>query len=139
MISIELMLYCVVVGGVYLLVLSFMLEMIGRKINISRGIPPELLEPANWVWFVLIYVMELLFFVVIPTLAYSFFYLIVPLSGVRAGMAGALLAFTLGAIPALIGLSVRIKFSMPYLLYFLLGLLLKLGGAMAVIGYLYSL
>lgn len=139
MISVELMLYCIIVGGVYLLALTAVLELIGRKLNISRGIPAELLEPAGWGWLALTYVMEFLFFVFIPTLAYSFLYLIVPLSGVRAGMAGALFAFTLGTVPALMGLSVRIKFSMLYLLYFLLGLLLKLAGALTIIGYLYSL
>jgi hypothetical protein len=138
-ISLELILYCIVVAGLYLLVLSTILELIGRKLKISRGVPAELLEPVGWGWFALTYVMELLFFVIIPTLAYSFFYLIVPLSGVRAGMAGALFVFTLGAVPALMGLSVRIRFSMLYLLYFLLGLLLKLAGAMTIIGYLYAL
>jgi len=138
-ISVELMLYCLVAGGIYLLVLTTILELIGRKLRISRGVPIELLEPVGWGWFALTYVMELLFFVIIPTLAYSFFYLIVPLSGVRAGMAGALFVFTLGAVPALMGLSVRIRFSMLYLLYFLLGLLLKLAGAMTIIGYLYAL
>jgi len=138
-ISLELILYCIVVAGLYLLVLSTILELIGRKLKISRGVPVELLEPAGWSWFALTYVMELLFFVIIPTLAYSFFYLIVPFSGVRAGMAGALFAFTLGAVPVVMGLSVRIRFSMLYLLYFLLGLLLKLAGAMTIIGYLYAL
>ena len=139
MISLELMLYCLVAGGVYLLFLSFLLEMIGRGLKISRGIPAELLESPGWTWFVINYIMELLFFVFIPTMAYSFLYLILPLSGVRAGMAGALFAFTLGVVPALMGLAVRFKLSMPYLLYFLLGLLLKLAGAMTIIGYLYSL
>ncbi|MFQ6007557.1 MAG: hypothetical protein ACE5K8_01265 [Candidatus Zixiibacteriota bacterium] len=139
MISVELVLYCLVVAGLYLLVLSALLEFIGKKLGIPRGIPTELLEPIGVSWFLLSYVMELLFFVIIPTFAYSFFYVIVPLSGIRAGMAGALSAFTLGAVPALMGLSVRIKLSMLYLLYFLLGLLLKMGGTLTIIGYLYSL
>lgn len=139
MMSFELMVYCLVVGGVYLLLISFLLEMAGRGLNISRGIPSELLESAGWTWFAINYIMELLFFVFIPTLAYSFLYLILPLSGLRAGVAGALFAFTLGAAPALMGLAVRLKLSMPYILYFLFGLLLKLGGAMTIIGYLYSL
>jgi hypothetical protein len=139
MISFEMMLYCLVVGGAYLLLISILLEMIGRALNISRGIPADLLESPGWTWFAINYIMEILFFVFIPTLAYSFLYLILPLSGLRAGIAGALFAFTLGVVPALMGLAVRLRLSMPYLLYFLLGLLLKLGGTLTIIGYLYSL
>ena len=138
-ISVELILYCIVVAGLYLLVVSAILELIGKKSGITKSIPAELLESMNWSWFVLSYVMELLFFVVIPTFAYSFLYVIVPLTGIRAGMAGTLFAFTLGAVPALMGFSVRIKFSMLFLLYFLFGLLLKLAGTLTIIGYLYSL
>ncbi len=139
MISMKLTLYCLVAGGAYLLLISFLLEVIGRGLRISRGIPTDLLENVGWPWFALNYSMEFLFFVFIPTLAYSSFYLILPLSGIRAGMAGALFAFTLGIVPALMGLAMRLKFSMPYLLYFLLGLLLKLGGAMTIIAYIYAL
>jgi hypothetical protein len=138
-ISFELILYCLIAGGVYLLLISFLLEMIGRVLKTSRGIPAELLESTGWTWFAISYIMEFLFFVFIPTFAYGFLYLILPLSGIRAGMAGALFAFTLGVVPALMGLAVRLKLSMLYLLYFLLGLLLKLAGALTIIGYLYSL
>ena len=83
--------------------------------------------------------MEGLFIVVIPAIGYNFFYLVVPLSGIRAGMAAALFAFILGSSPALMGLSLRIKLPMPFLLFTLLSLLIKLGGALAIIGYLYSI
>jgi hypothetical protein len=138
-ISVKLMIYCLVAGALYLLIITALLELLAGKLGINKSIPPELLEPLGASWLALTYLMELLFFVIIPTLAYSFFYLIFPLTGPRAGVAGALFAFTLGAVPALMGLSVRVKISMLYLLYFLLSLLLKLGGAMTIIGYLYSL
>jgi len=138
-ISTKLILYCLVISGAYLLLISLLLEMTGRILKISRGIPHELIESTGWLWFATNYAVEFLFFVFIPTLAYSYLYVILPLSGIRAGMAGALFAFVLGAVPTLMGLAMRIKFSMPYLLYFLLCLLLKLSGAMVIIGYLYSL
>ncbi len=139
MISMELMIYCIVAAGGYLLILSLLYEWVGHLLNISRGIPPQMMESTGTGWFLVNYIMELLFFVVIPTLAYSFLYLILPLDGLRAGLSVALLAFALGATPILMGLSLRIKLSMPYLLYILLGLLLKLGGALLIIGYLYTL
>ena len=85
------------------------------------------------------FVMELLFYVVIPTIVYGFFYVVIPLSGIKAGLAAALLAFLLGATPLMMGLSVKVKLPMPYVLYNLLCHFIKLGGSMAVIGYLYSL
>ena len=83
--------------------------------------------------------MEFLFFVTIPTVSYSFFYLIVPFSGIKAGMAATLFAFTLGAVPLVMSLSVRLKLPMQYLLFLLLSYLVKLGGSLAIIAYLYTL
>ncbi|HWR83899.1 MAG TPA: hypothetical protein VN285_11415 [Candidatus Deferrimicrobium sp.] len=140
MISSELMAYCIVAGGLYLLVVSLLLEVVGRALNISRCVPKELLETAHGVsTFAMCYLVEFVFFVVIPTLGYGLLYAIIPLWGVRAGIAVALPAFLLGAVPALIGLSLRLKLPMPYLLFFLLGLLVKLGGALSVIAYVYAL
>jgi len=76
---------------------------------------------------------------VIPTLGYSFFYLIIPMAGVRGGLAVALIAFSLGVVPILMILSLRIRLPMLYLLFLMLTQIIKLGGALAIIGYLYSL
>ena len=139
MISYKLMIYCFAVSGVYLLMVSFILNLVESKLKLSRGLPQELVEESNLVWFIMNFVMEFLFYVVIPTIIFSFFYMVIPLSGVKAGLAAALLAFLLGATPVLMGLSVKIKLPMPLLLFGLLSHLLKLGGTMALIGYLYSL
>ena len=56
----------------------------------NRGIPGEILEPISKAWFMMNFVMELLLYVVIPTLVYSYFYIMLPLSGIRTGVAGAL-------------------------------------------------
>ena len=139
MISTTQMLYCFVAGGVYLLVATLVLEFLNKKLNLKRGISPDILEQTTGTWFVLLFLMEFLFFVAIPTISYSFLYLIVPLSGIRAGLAAALFAFTLGAVPVIMGLSVRVRLPMPYLLFTLLGYLVKLAGALAIVGYLYTL
>jgi len=139
MISHELVLYCIVVAGAYLLFLSLLLNYIEKKLKLQQGIAEDLFESSSLGWSMLTFLMEALFYVVIPAIAYSFFYLIIPLSGVKAGVAAALFAFTLGAAPAMMGLSVRIKLPMPYMLFSLLSLLLKLGGSLALIGYIYAL
>src|SRR5690606_11622569 len=107
--------------------------------KLEAGVPEALVEPFGWIWFIMNYMMESLFLVAIPTLAFAFFYFILPLTGLRAGMAAALFAFTLGAAPVLMGLSVRVKLPMPLLLFLLLSYLVKIGGTLSIIAYLYSL
>ncbi len=139
MISIRLLMYCVLASGLYLLVLSFVLDFAERRLKLTAGVPEEMIESSGAAAVLVNFLMESLFYVVIPSIVYSFFYYVMPFSGVRAGLAAALFAFALGAAPALMGLSVRVKLPMPYLLFVMLSLLLKLGGCMAVIGFLYSL
>ncbi|UCD64780.1 MAG: hypothetical protein JSW34_04915 [Candidatus Zixiibacteriota bacterium] len=139
MMSATQLLYCLVLGGVYLIIVTLIMEFLTRRLSLFKGFPDPLVEKISGGWLVLLMIMEFLFFVVIPTVSYSFFYLVMPFSGIRAGMAGALYAFTLGAVPIVMGLSMRIKLPMPYLLFLLLSYLVKLGGAMVIIAYLYVL
>jgi hypothetical protein len=139
MVSVGLLLACVVAAGAYLLAVSILLVLAERRFGFTRGVPVDLLETTGWVWIGMTFLMELMFFVVIPSLAYSFFYVVLPFSGVRAGMAAALFAFLLGATPALMGLSVRVKLPMPFLLFLLFSTLVKVAGCMGIIAWLYSL
>ena len=139
MISFALLLYCFASAGVYLLIVSLFYEWLGRKIKIERYVPQEMRETMNMSWYVMNYMMDFLFFVAIPTFAFSFFQMAFPLSGVRIGVMVALLSFTLGMLPAFMGLSVRVKMPLPFLLYMLSGLFVKLSGTVIIIGYLYSL
>jgi hypothetical protein len=135
----ELIVYCVLAAGAYLLVVSAAFQLLENKLHLSKPIPEQLLERPTMGWFIINYVTELLFYVVIPTLAYSLFYVVLPLSGVRAGMAVALVAFTLGAVPLVMALSMRVRLPMTLLLFALVSYLVKIGGALTIIGYLYSL
>lgn len=139
MVSAGLMLACIAAAGTYLLAISILLQLAERRFDFTRGVSADLLEASGWVWVGMTFLMELMFYVVIPTLAYGFFYVLLPFSGVRAGMAAGLFAFVLGAIPALMGLSVRVKLPMPFLLFVLLSILLKVTGCMIVIACIYSL
>jgi hypothetical protein len=139
MLSPGLLVYCLLFGGIYLVVVSIIIELIERAMKLHHGLPPELIESAGWTWWGINLVMEILFYVAIPTLAYAFFYFMLPLSGPRAGMAAALYAFTIGAAPVLMGLSVRIRLPMPFMLFLLLSYLVKVSGSLIIISYLYSL
>jgi len=139
MISQSLMIYCLIAGGIYLIIIGGILELIERKLKLSAQIPHELKEEYGISWFIINWILEFLFFVVIPTLIFSFFYIILPLTGLRTGMTIALVAFTLGAVPFVMGMSMRIKLPIPFLLYSLLGFIIKIGGTISIIGYLYSI
>ncbi|MDH3890593.1 MAG: hypothetical protein OEV49_05880 [candidate division Zixibacteria bacterium] len=139
MISTELVVYCLVLGGAALLVVTVLYELLGRIIKASRDMPVALIEPTSPAWYLLNFVMEYLFLVAVPTFAYLVFVVALPLEGIKPALAAAVMAFTLGAAPTLLAVSVRIKLSVSYLLYILLGVLLKLAAVMATIGYLYSL
>jgi hypothetical protein len=139
MVSFELLLWCILSGAGFILGVSFLLDFIERRLRLTTGIPEELLETSNWFFSFMNFFMETLFYVVIPTIAYSFFYVVLPVSGIKGGIASALFAFLLGAVPFGMRLTVRMKLPIPYLLFTLLSHLLKLVGALAIIGYLYSL
>lgn len=139
MINTTLLLYCFTGGGIALLLVSFIMEFISSKLKLLDGIPKEMLEESTTAWFTLNYLMEFLFYVVIPSVGYSFFYLMLPFEGLRVGLAASLFALIMGAVPLVMILSVRIKLPMAYLTFLLLSYFIKLIASMTVIGYLYSL
>ncbi len=139
MVSFELLMYCAVIGGIYLLVISLLFDFLERRLKLTAGIPKEMLEEEGCLWTGMNFFMEVLFYVIIPSVAYSFFYLILPLSGAKAGLGAALFAFILGAAPVGMRLSVRIKLPMSYILFIMLSHIVKLGGSLAIIAHLYTL
>ena len=139
MINKTLLIYALISAGGYLLVISLLLEFISKKLSLDKNLPDELKEETSTGWFVLNFIMELLFYVAVPTIGYSFLYLILPFEGIKAGMAAALFALIIGAVPITMGLSVRVKLPLPFLTYFLLGYFIKLAGSLVIIGYLYTL
>lgn len=139
MLTNSLLAYCFLLGGGFLLIFSLLYELLGRGVKINRFVTNELLEPTTAAWFFVSFLMDFLFFVVIPTFAYYFFFLVIPLSGIRLGMAVALTALTIGMLPYTMSISIRLKLPVPWLIFFLLGQFLKLAGTMTIIGYLYSL
>lgn len=138
-ISTELLLYSLAAGSAWLILVSFAHYKIGRWIRVSREVPPELLDDSGLPGMAIQFFMELVFLVLIPTLAYSLFSMILPLTGLRTGIAIGLIAFTLGAAPCVISLSMQLRFSLLFLVYFLVGMLIKLLGSLGIIAYLYSL
>jgi hypothetical protein len=136
-INVNLILYCLLFGGIYILLINILWEYLAKVFKLQQGIPDEMIEKMGLGWFVTNYIMEFLFYVAIPAIGYSFFYLILPFEGIRAGLAAGLFALIMGAVPIVMIISVRLKLPLAYLTFTLFGYYLKLTGALAIIGYLY--
>ena len=80
MISNELIVYCLVLGGAALLVVTIAHEWLGKVLKLSRDMPSGLIEPTSPAWYLLNFVMEYLFLVAVPTFAYSIFVVALPLA-----------------------------------------------------------
>jgi hypothetical protein len=135
----ELIVYSLIAGAVWVLIISFLYERIARSPIFASGLPESLVEKTDISLFFLQYLIDLLFYVAIPTLGYGFFAIIFPLAGVRPALAAALALFAIGMLPMTISLTSRIKLQLPFLLLYLFANFLKMAGTLAIIGWLFSL
>lgn len=131
-------LLCLGVAGAYVAIVYWSIELLADRLQLTALIPPEMLESQQVGWRVMGMVMELLFYVLVPTLLFSFLYAVLPFSSIRSGLAAGLFATVLGASPIVMQLTARVKIPMSLLLLFLFGHLLKLGGSLAIISRLYA-
>lgn len=137
--SYALILYAVLLGGAYLFLVDLAWYKLERVVPVFDSFPDELIEHRNWALFAYCYIVELIFFVFIPSFVYYWFYSVLPVSGFRGGVAVGLFLFLLGFVPYAILILFRIKIPVVFLLYQSTGLLIKIVGSLAIIGYLYSL
>jgi hypothetical protein len=138
-INFQLLFWCVVLGGAYLLIADLIWNAFERLVPTFKNFPRELIDAKGVVWFVCNYIVEFIFFVLMPAVIYGWFYAVIPFSGTRGGLAFALLLLVFGMVPFAILVSFRIRLPVVFILYQLLGMLLKIFGTLAIIGYLYSL
>jgi hypothetical protein len=109
-INFQLLFWCVVLGGAYLLIADLIWNAFERLVPTFKNFPRELIDAKGVVWFVC-----------------------------NGGLAFALLLLVFGMVPFAILVSFRIRLPVVFILYQLLGMLLKIFGTLAIIGYLYSL
>jgi hypothetical protein len=134
-----LLMICLGVGGLYLLIISLLWNRMEKFIPTTDNFPENLLEERSAAAFISTFIVELIFFVFIPALIYAWFYTVIPFSGIRGGVSVALVIFILGVLPLGITILLRIRLPVVFLLYHILGMLVKIAGTLAIIGYLYSL
>ena len=138
-INFNLMLYSMIFGGIFLIIVDFLWAKLENFIPTLETFPSNLVEKKNFAWYFSCFLVELIFFVLVPAFIYDAFYTVLPFSGIRSGVSVGLYVFVFGMIPFAILLLFRLKIPAVYILYQLLGLLVKVVGAMAIIGYLYSI
>ncbi len=138
-VSFELLGYCLLFGAIYLLIIDFIWIALERVVPLFGRFPKELLEPKGGGLFVSSFIIEFIFFVLLPSVVYGWFYTVIPFSGVRGGVSAALYLVMFGMIPLSLLLLFRIRIPVVFILFQLLGLTIKVLGVMAIVGYLYSL
>lgn len=138
-ISFKLLLYCLLFAGAYLLLIDLLWSKLEQYLPMPGSFPKDLIEPRDIGWFLSAFIIEFLFFVLMPAVVYGWFYTVIPFSGIKGGISVGLYLIFFGILPMVLLLLFRIKIPLVFMLYQLLGFLIKLIGAMAIIGYLYSL
>jgi hypothetical protein len=139
MISFELLLAALVWAGLALLVMEVIWYFLEKKLALLRSLPSELLEETGMGYFISKYIMQLAFLVVVPTVAYSWFYVLVPFYGLRAGVGLAIFVFILGLVPFSVSVLMRIKLPLAFVLFQMAGHLIKTIIIYGIVSYLYIL
>jgi len=135
----RLVVYCFVYGAIYLAIIDIVWGYIERFIPTFAHFPKELVERKTISWYFSSFIVEFIFFVLMPAVVYGWFYSVIPFSGLRGGMAVGLYLFFFGMIPLAMLILFRIRIPAVYILYQLVGLFIKVVGAATIIGYLYNL
>lgn len=137
--SFELTTYCLISGAIYLLIVDLVWNRLESFLPTSGDFPPGFFEQKSLSWFASCFIVEFIFLVLMPTAIYDRFYMVIPFSGIRGGVSVGLFLFMFGVAPFAILLLFRMKLPAVYVLYQVLGMLIRIIGALAIIGYLYSL
>lgn len=138
----KLLLYCLAAGAVYLILIELALvklEKILARMGLWEDYPSELLRPVRTGTHTWNLLTQFIVFTLAPTLAFAWFYLLLPFEGARSGVAVGLWAIALGSAPLAILLGSRLRLPLPALAFYVIGQLIKLCGSLAIIGYLFSL
>ena len=138
-VSFTLLGYCIAAGAVYLIVFNLIWNKLEQFVPTMQGFPKNLIEEKTPAWFVSNFIIEFIFFVLLPAIIYGWFYTVLPFSGLRGGISVGLYLFLFGIIPIATVIMFRIKIPAVYFLYLLVGMFFKVMGSMVIIGYLYSL
>ncbi len=112
------------------ILLQLVLEKLFRFYSL---IPEQLREERGKTWFVFLFAIEIVLYVIAPTLFYFWIYTVLPFFSYRAGIGMALFLYIFGTLPFAIGLALRMKLPGGVLTFSLFFNLLKLAACWGVI------
>jgi len=139
MISFPLLLASLFWAGLALFIFELLWFALEKKLALLKDLPSELLEETGIGFFISKFIMQLAFLVAVPAVAYSWFYVLVPFYGVRAGVGLAVFIFILGLVPFSVSVLMRIKLPLAFVLFQMAGHLLRTIIIYGIIAYLYIL
>jgi hypothetical protein len=139
MISFRLLLAALFWSGLALLIIELIWHFLEKKLALLKNVPSEMLEETGIGLFVSRYIMQLAFLVAVPSVIYSWFYVMVPFYGLRAGVGMAVFIFILGIVPFSVSVLIRIKLPLAFTLFHMAGYLIKTIIVYGIIAYLYIL
>lgn len=126
----------VLLGALPLLVITLLQIILEKMLKIV----PEITKDAGRAFSIYLvqFISDLLFFVIIPAMAYFWIYPVMPFSGYKAGIAIAIGAYILGSLPYATNISLRIKIPAILIVTTLFFNLLKLTAALGVVTHFLS-
>lgn len=139
MISVKLLLTCLLWGGIALFVIELLWYHLEKRLNLTAKLPADLVEPMGSGYFVSRFVSQFAFLVALPSVVYSWAYVLIPFYGLRAGIVLALYLFIMGIVPYSTASLMRIKIPLAYTLFHLAGYVIKLVLIYGIIAYIYVL
>ncbi|NIP44151.1 MAG: hypothetical protein GWO41_05780 [candidate division Zixibacteria bacterium] len=123
----------VIYGTIPLVIVSVIQAIIESSLKLHQQIPEESRAARGFELYLLQFVSDLFFFVILPTLVYYWVYPIMPFSGYKSGVAVGIAAYALGSLPYATSLGLRLKLPTPLIVSTLFFNLLKLTAALGVI------
>ena len=130
----KIIVFTIALGTAPLIAINIVQLIIEKIIRVNADIKDEYNVRYNGV-FMVQFLVDVLFFVVIPTLVYYWLYPVLPFVGYKAGIAVGIAAYILGSLPYAIQLSLRIKIPAILVVTTLFFNLIKLSAALGVITY----
>jgi len=120
-------------GALPLLGVTLLQALFENLLGLNKLLEKERCENKGATLYIMQFASDLLFFVVLPALAYFWLYPVMPFAGFRAGVAIGIGAYMLGSLPYALNLSQRVKIPPALILSTLFFNLLKLVAALGAI------
>ena len=123
----------VVYGTIPLVIVSVVQAIIESSLKLHEHIPEDSRVGKGLELYLLQFISDLFFFVILPALVYYWVYPVMPFSGYKSGVAVGIAAYMLGSLPYATSLGLRLKLPTPLIVSTLFFNLLKLTAALGVI------